>query len=315
MKTMRLNLTITILTLGIFISAFGSSAFAKISVVASVTDLASIAKEIGGDKVSVKSIAKGYQNPHYVDAKPSYVLDLNKADLLIYMGLDLEVGWLPILVTGARNSNINSPGSNGRLDASTLIPVKLDIPKIRVDRSMGDIHPGGNPHFMLNPRYAIIVAKGIADKLSRLDPENSASYESNLVHFTNRMKTKIIQWRDILAPYRGTKILTYHKTWTYFIDWAGFQEAGTIEPKPGIPPSPRYVAYITKLARSSDIKLVISSPYDPKKDPKNIAAKANIPFLSLPSQVGAEKNITTYMELMDSIVSRLISALKDGKTL
>lgn len=315
MKTMRLNLIITILTLGIFISVFGSSAFARINVVASVPDLASIAKEIGRDKVSVKSIAKGYQNPHYVDAKPSYVLDLNKADLLIYMGLDLEVGWLPILVTGARNSNINSPGSNGRLDASTLIPVKLDVPKVRIDRSMGDIHPGGNPHFMLNPRYATIVAKGIADKLSQLDPENSASYESNLVHFTNRMETKIKKWRDMLAPYQGTKVLTYHKTWTYFIDWAGLQEAGTIEPKPGIPPSPKYMAYIIKLARSSDIKLVISSSYAPKKDPKSIADKANIPFISLPSQVGAEKTITIYTELIDSIISKLISALKDGKTL
>ncbi len=310
MKTIQLKLITTILTIGIFISAFGNSAFASIKVVASVPDLASIAKEIGGDKVSVKSIAKGYQNPHYVDAKPSYILDLNKADLLIYMGLDLEVGWLPILVTGARNSKISSSNSNGNFDTSTLIPVKLDVPKVRIDRSMGDIHPGGNPHFMLDPRYAITVARGIADRLSWIDPENSAIYRSNWVNFTNRMETKIKEWRYMLAPYQGTKVLTYHKTWTYFIDWAGLQEAGTIEQKPGIAPSPKHLAYIIKLARSSDIKLVISSLYDPKRASKIVADKVGIPFIPLPSQVGAEKNITVYTELIDSIVSRLISALK-----
>lgn len=315
MKTTRLNLTTIVLTLAFFVSAFEGPASAKINVVASVTDLASIAREVGGDKVKVKSIAKGYQDPHYVDAKPSYVLDLNKADLLIYTGLDLEVGWLPSLITGARNSRISSSNSQGRFDASTLIPLKLEVPKIKVDRSMGDVHAGGNPHFILNPSYAVIVARGIADRLVQLDPDNKLLYESNAARFTSRMESKMKQWRSMLAPYQGANILTYHKTWTYFTDWAGLNEVGTIEPKPGIPPSPKHVAYVIKLAKSSDVRLIISSTLQPQKSSKYIADKAGIPFISLAPQVGAEKNIKSYPELIDSIVKGISLALKDGKAL
>ncbi len=314
MKNTRLNLTTVVLTLAFFISAFANPASAKINVVASVTNLASIAREVGGDKVKVKSIAKGYQDPHYVDAKPSYVLDLNKADLLIYTGLDLEIGWLPGLITGARNSRISSSNSQGRFDASTLIPIKLDVPKVKVDRSMGDVHAGGNPHFILNPSYAIIVARGIADRLAQLDPDNKPLYESNAARFTDKMERKMKQWRSMLAPYQGTNVITYHKTWTYFSDWAGLNEVGTIEPVPGIPPSPRHIAHVIKLAKSSDVRMIISSTLQPQKSSKYIADKAGIPFVSLAPQVGAEKNIRSYAELIDSIVSRISSALKGGQT-
>lgn len=315
MKIVRLNLTTIVLTLVFFISAFESPASAKINVVASVTNLASIAREVGGDKIKVKSIAKGYQDPHYVDAKPSYVLDLNKADLLIYTGLDLEVGWLPSLITGARNSRISSSASQGRFDASTLIPLKLDVPKIKVDRSMGDVHAGGNPHFILNPSYAVIVARGIADRFAELDPDNKTLYESNLARFVNKMESKMKKWKAMLAPYQGANILTYHKTWTYFTDWAGLNEVGTIEPVPGIPPSPRHVANVIKLAKSSDVSVIISSSLQPQKSSKYIADKTGITFISLAPQVGAEKNIRSYTELIDSIVSRISLALKDGQTL
>ena len=309
------KLKITTLTICLFLTifVFSGSAFAQINIVTSVPDLAAIAKEVGGDNVNVKSLGKGYQNPHYVDAKPSYIVDLNKADMLIYVGLDLEIGWLPILITGARNSKINSPNFDGNLDTSTLVPL-MDVYQTKVDRSQGDIHPGGNPHFLLDPRRAIIVANGIAERLSELDPENALSYETNLAGFASRLETKIIEWDKSLAPYRGTEIFTYHKLWTYFIDWADFVEKGTIEPKPGIPPSPKHVAELIKIAENSDVKLVLSANFYPKKTGEQIAKTAGIPFLSLPAQVGGEKGIDSYTELIGNIVNSITSILDNNMT-
>jgi len=307
----KLNIKIATVVMSFLFAAlvFAEPAYSKLKIVTTVPDLAAIAEEIGGGNVEVKSLGKGYQNPHYVDAKPSYIVDLNKADLLIYIGVDLEIGWLPVLITGARNSQINSPNTNGNLNTSTLVPL-MDIPLTQVDRSMGDIHPGGNPHFLLDPRRAIIVAGGIADRLTELDPQNSSDYESNLADFTGRLETKIIEWDNTLSPYRGTKVFTYHKLWTYFINWAGFEEAGTIEPKPGIPPTPKHVRELIKTAESSDIKLVISSNYYPKKTGQQIANLANIPFLSLPVQVGGEEGVDTYSDLIDNLVNKITNELK-----
>lgn len=310
MKKININIKTIIISLILSVSVFASTSFARINIVTSVPDLAAIAKEIGGDNVKVKSLSKGYQNPHYVDAKPSYIVNLNKADLLIYVGLDLEVGWLPILITGARNSKINTPNSGGNLNTSTLVPL-LDIAQTNFDRSLGDIHPGGNPHFLLDPRRAIIVAGGIANRLTELDPENSSSYESNLADFISKLELKIIEWDGMLEPYRGTKLFTYHKLWTYFNNWAGFDEVGTIEPKPGIPPSPKHVAELIKIVESSDVKLVLSANYYPKKTGEQIAKSTNINFLSLPVQVGGEGDVKTYSELIDYIVKKITRALRN----
>ena len=190
--------------------------FARVRVVTSLPDFAAIAKEIGGDKVEVKSIGKGYQNPHFVDAKPSFIRDLNRADLLIYQGLDLEIGWLPVLITGSRNSKITALSAPGRLDASTLITNILEVPTTRIDRSMGDIHPFGNPHYMLDPRNGILVAKGIAERLGQIDPENASFYGDNLKKFADRLVKKIKEWEAQLAPFKGTKVEAYHKSWDYF---------------------------------------------------------------------------------------------------
>ena len=309
----KIKITTVIISLFFSIFVFSNSTSAEINIVTTVPDLAAIAKEIGGDNVNVKSLGKGYQNPHYVDAKPSYIVDLNKADMLIYVGLDLEIGWLPILVTGARNSKINSPNFDGSLDTSTLVPL-LDVYQTKVDRSQGDIHPGGNPHFLLDPRRALIVANGIAARLAEIDPDNSLSYETNLAGFTGRLETKIIEWDNSLAPYKGTKIFTYHKLWTYFIDWADFVEEGTIEPKPGIPPSPRHVADLIKIAENTDVKLVLSANYYPSKTGEQIASTAGIPFLSLPVQVGGAKGIDSYTALIDNIVSSITSTLDNNIT-
>lgn len=298
-----------------FLLTFISSGFAlaKVKIVTSLPDFEAIAKEIGGDKVEVKNIARGYQNPHFVDAKPIFIRDLNRADLLIYQGLDLELGWLPILITGSRNSQITSLSSPGRLDASTLISNILEVPRTKVDRSMGDIHPFGNPHYMLDPRNGILVARGIAERLGQIDPENASFYQDNFKQFADRLTKKIGVWETELAPFKGTKIVAYHKSWDYFANWAGFEEVGWIEPKPGIPPSPSHVANLIKNMEHRDVKLVIAESYYPQKTARIIAEKTGSDFLVLPSMVGATKGIDTYTKLFDTIVDELTAALRKVK--
>ncbi len=301
-------IAISFLSLLIFVSS--RVAIAEVRIVTSVPDFAAIAKEIGGDKVEIKSIAKGYQDPHFVDAKPIFVRDLNRADLLIYQGLDLELGWLPVLITGSRNSKITSPSSPGRLDASASISNILEVPTTRVDRSMGDIHPFGNPHYTLDPRNGILVARRIAARLMQIDPENSTFYEENYKDFSRRLNGKIKEWDRELAPYKGTEVVTYHRSWIYFTNWAGFKEVGWIEPKPGIPPSPSHVANLIKSMELMNVKLVIAESYYPQKTARIIAEKTGSEFLVLPSSVGATEEISTYIDLFDTIVSEITTALK-----
>lgn len=287
---------------------------AELKIVTSLPDLAAIVKEIGGDKVKVESISKGYQDPHFVDAKPSYIMKLNRADFLIYNGMDLEIGWLPTLVTGSRNSKITSSGSTGNLDTSTLIPNLLEVPVNRVDRSMGDVHPYGNPHYLLDPRNGIVVAKGIVERLKQIDPDNASYYEDNYRDFVNRLSLKIKEWEDQLAPYKDTEIVTYHKSWVYFTNWAGFKEVGYIEPKPGIPPTPSHVAELINNMKNKNVKMIIEESFYPQKTASIIAQKTGSTFLVLPSSVGAKDDITSYIGLFDSIVDEVTSALKKDQT-
>ena len=303
-------LALLVMAFSLFVSA--QYALAKVKVVASLPTFAAITKEIGGDKVEAESLAKGYQDPHFVDAKPTYVLKLNKADLLIYNGLELEIGWLPPLITGARNSKILT-GALGNLDCSTLIPTILEVPTTKIDRSMGDIHPGGNPHYMLDPRNGIPIAKGIADRLKAIDPENASYYDERLKDFVGRLNAKTKEWDEKLAPYKGTEIVTYHKSWVYFSDWAGFKEVGYIEPKPGIPPSPSYVAELIRRIQQMNVKLVMAESYYPKKTPALIAEKAGASFLVLPSSVDAREGINTYFDLFNAIVNDVTSKLENMK--
>ena len=301
------GMTVGILLLTTFLLA--QSSMAQVQIVTSTPDFAAIAKDIGGDKVEVISLAKGYQNPHFVDAKPIFITKLNQADLLVYNGLELEVGWLPILITGARNSDILPSNTVGHYDASLSINHKLEIPAGPVDRSMGDIHPGGNPHYLLDPRNGIPVARSIAARLIRIDPENAEYYEENFNNFVSTLKLKISEWQVQLAPYNGTNVVTYHKLWSYFLDWAGFKLTGTIEPLPGVPPSPSHVAELITLMDAEQVKLIISANYYPRKTPEIIAQKTSASFLVLPAQVGGEEGINTYFELIDAIVGQITSTL------
>lgn len=292
-----------------------NSVYAEIKIVTTIPNFAVIAKEIGGDNVDVNSMVKGYQDPHFVDAKPSYILWLNQADLLIYNGLGLETGWLPVLITGSRNSKITSRDSIGHLNVSTLIPNVLEVPNVKVDRSMGDVHPGGNPHYTLDPRNGVAIANGISERLKEIDPDNSVNYDENLKVFTLKLKEKISEWKLALKPFQGTNIVTFHKSWVYFSHWAEFNEVGYIEPKPGIPPTPSHVADLIKKMKDMNLNLVLSESFYPQKTASLVAEKTGANLLVLPALVDRTEGINSYIDLFDKLVGDITTALKNQNTI
>src|SRR5438270_9292494 len=218
---------------------FAATTHAKLNVVATVPDFGAIAEEIGGEKVKVTTIARGTEDQHFVDARPSYVRVLNQADVLIEGGAELEVGWLPPLVSGARNQKILSD-SPGHVILSRGIRL-LEVPTGPVDRSMGDVHPFGNPHYSLDPANGKIIAGELTEVFRRLDPASAGYFEERRKRFDERLDKKMAEWTKLLEPYRGAKVVTYHKSFDYFIERFGLELTGTIEPKPGIEPSPSYI--------------------------------------------------------------------------
>ncbi len=282
-------------------------AAAAVRVVSSIPTLGSLAKEVGGDRVEVQSLAKGYQDPHFVEPKPSLMLLLNRADLLLYVGLELEIGWLPPLVLGSRNPKIQT-GESGSLDCSRAIPV-LDIPTTKVDRSMGDIHPQGNPHYWLPPANAKIIAREIAQRLSQIDPGGSAIYQQNLAAFNDRVDAAVKKWQPMTAKVRGTKIVTYHKSWTYMSQWLGLQEIGYLEPKPGIPPDPDHLFRLIQAMRAEHVQLVLAEDFYNLNTARLVAEKGGAKLLDLPTDVGAKPAIKDWFTLVETILKQLSSSV------
>src|SRR5213592_1074348 len=256
---------------------------AKLNVVATLPDYGAIAEAIGGDKVKVTSLAKGTEDPHFVDARPSFIRVLNQADVLIEGGAELEIGWLPPLVNGARNAKILADAP-GHVIVSRGIRL-LEVPTGPVDRSMGDIHPLGKPHYWLDPANGKIIASTLADVFGRLDPANAASFRARLQTFNERIDKKLAEWTQLLAPYRGTKVLTYHKSFDYFLERFGLELAGTIEPKPGIEPSPSYINALIPRLKSAGAKLVLVEPFRPRKTPTYVAQGIGAKLLLIPAAV------------------------------
>ena len=283
-------------------------AFAAVKVIATTSDLASLAAEVGGDKVGVDSIAKGYQDPHFVEAKPSFVIKLHGADLLIAVGRELEIGWLPPLITQARNAKIQ-PGGPGYLDASQTVRI-LDIPTGQITRAMGDVHPSGNPHYWLDPDNSKRIAKAIEGKLSAMDPANAAYYRQREADFERRLDAADARWRAALAPYKGVKIVTYHRSWPNFVDHFGFDVIGYVEPKPGIPPSPSHTIDLIQEMKRQSVKIILVEPYFDLKTPNSIALNTGAQVVVLAPSVGAEKEITDYIKLFDYDVNKLLAAFK-----
>jgi zinc/manganese transport system substrate-binding protein len=280
---------------------------AALHVVSSIPTLGSLAKEVGGARVEVESLGKGYQDPHFVEPKPSLMLVLNRADLLLHVGLELEIGWLPPLVLGSRNPKIQ-PGDVGNLDCSRSIPV-LDIPTTKVDRSMGDIHPQGNPHYWLPPRNALILAQEIARRLEQLDPDGRDEYEKNLARFQARVAEKEKEWEPQVAKFRGMKIATYHKSWSYVSAWLGMEEIGYVEPKPGIPPDPQHLVRLISEMKADNAKLLLMENFYNKSVATLVAEKSGAHLLVLPTDVGAEPQITDWFTLVDAVLKSLSAAV------
>ena len=281
---------------------------AKLNVVATLPDYGSIAQAIGGDKVKVTSIARGTEDQHFVDARPSFVRVLNQADVLIEGGAELEVGWLPPLVNGARNSKILSDAP-GHLILSRGIRL-LEVPTSPVDRSMGDVHPFGNPHFTLDPANGKIIANSVAETLGKVDPANADYYKANRDAFNKRLDAKLAEWDNLMKPFHGTKVVTYHKSFDYFIDHFGLELAGTIEPKPGIEPSPTHISALIPRAKEQGVKLIMVESFRPRKTPEYVAKASGAKLLLLPGSADANEKVKDYFALFDYDVAQIVQALK-----
>jgi len=280
----------------------------KLNVVTSTTDMAALAQEVGGDKITVEAIARGYQDPHFVEAKPSFLLKLKNADLLISVGLQLEIGWLPPLVTQCGNPRIQV-GAPGYLDASQFAEI-LDLPTGQVTRAMGDVHPLGNPHYWLDPDNGRRVARGIAQKLGEMDTADSQYFQQRFQDFDRRLTAAEKNWDAQMAPYKGRKVVTYHTSWSNFARHFGLQVVGYIEPRPGIPPTPAHTIEIIQLIKRDNVKVVVVEPYFDLKTPNSIGSATGAKVIVLLPSVGGEKEVTDYFKLFDYDINLLIQAFK-----
>jgi zinc/manganese transport system substrate-binding protein len=302
------KLVVAVVVAAAAVAMLGGRAEAKLRVVASIETFADLTRQVGGDRVDVTSLSRGYQDPHFVEAKPSLVLALNRADALVYVGLDLEVGWLPPLVQQSRNGRIQR-GQAGNIDASSSIRPE-DVPAVPSDqlRSMGDIHPLGNPHYWIPPKNARAVARLIATRLTALDAAGAATYQAALAKFEARLAAKEKEWEAAAASLRGTRIVTFHKSWSYVARWLGLQEVGTIEPKPGVPPAASHTAQLVELMKNSGVKLVVVESFYPNTMARFVADNGRARLVSAPSNVGATPAIKTYFDLVDAVVAALRGA-------
>jgi zinc/manganese transport system substrate-binding protein len=280
---------------------------AKVNVVATLPDFGSIAEAIGGEHVKVTTIARGTEDPHFVDARPSFIRVLNQADLLIEGGAELEVGWLPRLLVGARNAKITGSGA-GHLVLASAVKL-IDVPTGTIDRSMGDVHPGGNPHFWLDPENGKSIARQIASALSKIDSGNAPAYASAATHFEQRIDAKIKDWSRVMEPYRGVKVITYHKSFDYFLNRFGLQIVGQLEPKPGIEPTASHIKSMVERSRKEGVKLVIMEPFRPRRNAEPAAKAIPAKLLILPDKVGAMEKATDYFSEFDLLTKLLVDSL------
>jgi len=274
-----------------------------ISVVTTTTDLAAIAQAVGGDRVKVESIAKGFQDPHYVEAKPSYMRLLNRARLLFSVGLQLEVGWLPLLIQGARNPSLV------HVDLFQGISV-LERPTGPISRAQGDIHPEGNPHYWLDPRNGTPMARRIAQELKTLSPGDAVYFDDRLSSFERELKSRIKLWEERMAPYRGLEVVAYHKQWEYLARWLGLSIIDYVEDKPGIPPGPRHLTSLIQTMRQRKVKLLLVANFNNSGLAQSVADKSGAQMIVLPASVGGEERISGFTDLFDSITAHLLRALK-----
>ena len=284
-------------------------AYAGLNVVTTTQDLASLTREVGGDKVDVMAMALGYQDPHFVNPKPSYLVKLRNADLLVAVGLELEVSWLPALVQQSRNNKILG-GNNGFLNASVGCKI-LQRPNVRLNRSMGDVHPFGNPHYWLEPENGRIIAQNIVKKLSKVDPENTPFYQSRLTDFVRRLNEASIRWDEMMMPYEGVQVVTYHNSWPNFANRYALDVVGYVEPKPGVPPSPAHMLRLIQQMKAAQVKVIIVEPYFDLKIPESVARATGAKVVVLMPSVAGTEEITDYFSLFDYNLNLLTATFRE----
>jgi len=277
-----------------------SPAVAQLNVVATLPWIGSLASDIGKDKIKVTTLVKSSQDPHYVEAKPSMILEVRRADLLLFNGLELEIGYLPVLVESSRNPKIQ-PGTPGYFDCSQFVEV-IEKPAA-VDRSMGDVHPLGNPHYHLSPRNIYRVAGGIAEILAAANPESAGFYRANLSAWESRFKEKEKQWMEY--PLKGKKFIPYHKFFEYLAREFGFEILGYVEPKPGIPPSAGWVEKIIELAKRMKPEAILTTSYYGTREVTFLSQKSGVKYIVVPHDVGATPACKDWFSLMDQVLAAL----------
>ena len=292
-------------------AAGAAQAAGKLNVMTTTQDLAAIAREVGGDKINVDSIAMGYQDPHFVEPKPSFLLKLQKADLLAVVGLQLEIGWLPPLQTQSRNAKIQQGGA-GYLDMSTFCQV-LEIPAGQVTRAMGDVHPLGNPHYWLDPQNGRRIAKAFLTKFSEMDTADAAFFQQHYDDFDKRLAAAEKGWEAKMAPYKGRKVVTYHRSWPNFCERFGLNVIDYVEPRPGIPPTPSHTLELINIMKREGIKLILVEPYFDLRTPNSVARGVDGEVAQLMPSVGGLKQITTYFQLFDYDIDLLVSLFQKVK--
>lgn len=302
---------LALISLASLLAAGSARAASKLNVVTATEDLAALAREVGGDHITVDSIAKGYQDPHFVEPKPSFLLKLQKADLLIVVGLQLEIGWLPPLQTQSRNSKIQV-GANGYLDASQFAKI-LEIPTGQITRAMGDVHPLGNPHYWLDPDNGRRIAKGIADKFAEMQPADASYFQQRYADFDKRLADAEKGWEAKMVPYRGRKIITYHRSWPNFCDHYGLNVVDYVEPRPGIPPTPSHTLELINTMKRENIKLILVEPYFDLRTPNSVANATGGTVVQIMPSVGGVKEITNYFQLFDYDINLIANAFNKLK--
>jgi zinc/manganese transport system substrate-binding protein len=304
---MKSSWFVTSLILASTLAAGAFPAGAQLRVVTSTTDLYDIASEVGGDKIKATHIGEGYQDPHFIEAKPSFILELRKADVWAFVGLDLEIGWMPLLLQGARNPRINLGGS-GYMDVSKAIRV-LDVPSGNIDRSQGDVHTQGNPHYWLDPENGRRIARAFRAKFSELDPSNAAAYERNAKAFEDRLNAAEKEWQPMVQDLKGKPIVAWHTSWRYFAEYTGVNIVAFMEPKPGVPPSPSHLASVIETIKRTGAKAIIMEPFYNRKVADFVAARTGAKVLILPPSVGGLKGLNDYIAVMKHDITQLASAI------
>ena len=282
-------------------------ASAALNVFACEPEWGALAQELGGDKVSIYSATTALQDPHRIEARPSLIARIRSADLLICSGSELEIGWIPLLLTQSGNPRIQL-GSPGYFEASQYV-VKLEIPKV-LDRALGDLHPGGNPHVHTDPRNIAKIAAVLMERMAQLDPANADSYRSRGKSFLERWQAAIARWEQQTAPLKGVPMVVYHRDFSYFINWTGMREAGSLEPKPGIPPTPSHLAELIDQMKRAPAKVIVYSPYSNPQAAEFLSSRANIPAVMMPFTVGGTDRAKDLFGLFDDTIARLLGAVK-----